>query len=222
MPFFPQVYLSPEANFLSLLADLDVPQRQQQKSCAPRVQYRRQRQETFTPRFDITETEQAYELFGELPGIEQKDLEIEFSDAQTLIIKGKTERSASTTNEVVTPAPAQESETEKYDDASSQKSHTATVEDDYDEADTPLAPTPATTAANTVEPREQQQAETPKSEEPKSKYWVSERQVGSFARSFSFSQRIEQDEVQASLHNGILHLVVPKSVKSKRVAVSVL
>jgi len=216
MPFFPQAYLSPEANFLSLLAELDAPQHESQKACGPRGRCNPQRQQTFTPRFDVTETEQAYELFGELAGLEQKDLEIEFSDAQTLVIKGQTERSASTTGAVATPAPAaQEPET------SSKKSHDATVEDEYDETDTPLAATPATTATATSSPQEEQKVEAPKAE-PKAKLWVSERRVGSFARSFSFSQRIEQDGVQASLKNGVLHLVVPKSVKSRRVAVSVL
>ncbi|KAH6667385.1 hypothetical protein B0J14DRAFT_449055, partial [Halenospora varia] len=47
----------------------------------------------FSPKFDVKETPQAYELYGELPGIEQKDVEIEFTDQQTLTIKGCTEHS---------------------------------------------------------------------------------------------------------------------------------
>ena len=47
----------------------------------------------FTPKFDLKETAQAYELYVELPGIEQKDVEIEFTDQQTLSIKGRTEHS---------------------------------------------------------------------------------------------------------------------------------
>ncbi len=37
---------------------------------------------TFNPKFDVKEVADAYELHGELPGIEQKDVEIEFTDAQ--------------------------------------------------------------------------------------------------------------------------------------------
>jgi HSP20 family protein len=85
MPFFRPAYLTPEASFFQLLSELDQPQ---QKQCAPR----HHRPQTFTPRFDVTEVENAYELYGELPGLEQSDVTIEFSDAQTLVIKGKTER----------------------------------------------------------------------------------------------------------------------------------
>jgi HSP20 family protein len=35
----------------------------------------------------------SYELEGELPAIEQKNIEIEFSDKSTLTVRGKTERS---------------------------------------------------------------------------------------------------------------------------------
>ncbi len=46
----------------------------------------------FQPKFDVTESKENYELHGELPGIEQKDVNIEFTDAQTLVIKGQTEQ----------------------------------------------------------------------------------------------------------------------------------
>lgn len=222
MPFFPQAYLSSEAGFLQLLSELDrasSPQPQQKqapcaRSCQPR---RQQKEETFTPRFDVTETPTSYELFGELPGLAQEDLNIEFTDAQTIVIKGKTLRAGTTVPQTKT---AQAPVEEKESDASSEKSYSATVEDDYDEADAPLAPTPATTATVTSETpapaseRKVEQAPTPR-------FWVSERKVGSFARSFSFSQRIEHDGVQAGLKNGVLHVVVPKVTKSGKIAVSV-
>ncbi|PMD24599.1 HSP20-like chaperone [Hyaloscypha hepaticicola] len=168
MPFFRPAYLAPEASFFQLLSELDQPQ---QKQCAPRQQKPR----TFTPRFDVTEIDNAYELYGELPGIEQKDITIEFSDAQTLVIKGKTERQS---DKVEAP---QAEATPAAEDNTSEKSHN---------------PTP--------------------------KYWIAERRVGSFSRSFSFSQRIEHEAVQASLKNGILKVVVPKSQKSGKIAVNVL
>jgi HSP20 family molecular chaperone IbpA len=207
MPFFPQAYLSPETNLFQLLSELDQPQR---KSCGPRYV----RQQTFAPKFDVTEVAEAYELYGELPGLEQSDISIEFTDAQTLVVKGKTERPSTTT-----PAAENvhtEPESSKDAETSSDKHHNATVEDDYDEADTPLA-TPASTATATNDAAPQpQQAET-----PRAKFWVAERKVGEFARSFSFSQRVEQDFVTATLKNGILHVVVPKSQKPKKVAVNV-
>lgn len=47
---------------------------------------------SFSPRFDVRESEDAYYLDGELPGIAQKDIDIEFADPQTLVVKGRTER----------------------------------------------------------------------------------------------------------------------------------
>ena len=46
---------------------------------------------SFNPKFDVKETKQAYELNGELPGIEQKDIVIEWQDSNTISIKGRTE-----------------------------------------------------------------------------------------------------------------------------------
>ena len=58
-------------------------------------------------------------------------------------------------------------------------------------------------------------------QKPKYKYWVSERSVGEFHRSFSFPGRVDTDGVKASLKNGILHVTVPKSVhkESKRIQI---
>lgn len=47
---------------------------------------------SFSPRFDVREADDAYHLDGELPGVAQKDIDIEFSDSQTLVVKGHTER----------------------------------------------------------------------------------------------------------------------------------
>lgn len=42
-------------------------------------------------------------------------------------------------------------------------------------------------------------------------WWVNERVVGSFTRSFSFPSTLEADAIKASYHNGILKVVVPKT-----------
>ncbi|KAJ5490832.1 30 kDa heat shock protein [Penicillium diatomitis] len=46
----------------------------------------------FAPKFDVRESESAFHLDGELPGIAQEDINIEFTDPQTLVVKGRTER----------------------------------------------------------------------------------------------------------------------------------
>ncbi|KAF2669642.1 heat shock protein 30 [Microthyrium microscopicum] len=151
------------------------------------------------PRFDVKETQEAYELTGELPGIEQEAVSIEWSDFTTLSIKGHTAESSSTTNS------ATETEAEVSDNASttsedSTSYHAPTVEDEgADEKTTTAVAEPATPA------------ETVKAEAPKPKVWINERYYGSFHRTFKFPQRVEQDEVKASLKNGVLSIVVPKS-----------
>lgn len=230
MPFFPQAYL-PEAALIQLLSELDQApqQKQQQQQQHPACIRRVQRPQTFKPRFDVTETNEAYELYGEVPGLQQQDLDIQFADAQTLIIKGKTERALNSHTPAAAAVPELEPEqATQADDTASEKSHSATVEDDYDEADTPLA-TPASTSSTPTAAEKGKAPESSSSssaataqEAPRAKYWVAERKVGEFARSFAFEQRIEQDFVTASLQNGILSVVVPKSLKNKKVTVSVL
>ncbi|KAJ8097438.1 HSP20-like chaperone [Lipomyces tetrasporus] len=48
---------------------------------------------TFTPSFDVKETDKAFLLEGELPGVEKDNLDIEFLDNNTLRVKGHVERS---------------------------------------------------------------------------------------------------------------------------------
>lgn len=45
----------------------------------------------WAPYFDVKETKDAYKLEGELPGLEQKDISIEFADNNTLTIRGHIE-----------------------------------------------------------------------------------------------------------------------------------
>jgi HSP20 family molecular chaperone IbpA len=39
----------------------------------------------FTPKFDIQEHKNSYSLHGELPGVERKDVEIEFTDPKVIV-----------------------------------------------------------------------------------------------------------------------------------------
>lgn len=51
--------------------------------------------------------------------------------------------------------------------------------------------------------------------ENRPKYWVSERSVGEFSRSFSFPGPVDIDRVKASLEHGILKVIVPKREKKQ-------
>ncbi|KXL47775.1 hypothetical protein M433DRAFT_155769 [Acidomyces richmondensis BFW] len=160
----------------------------------------------FQPRFDVKETEQAYELHGELPGVEQKNIEVEFTDPQTLRIGGWTEY---VREEGERPAALEGGKTQ---DKIEGGYHKPTVEEDE--------------TATTQSGKEKQMAkgstkEQAKQEEPKAKYWISERATGSFSRQFSFPQPVDSDAVKASLKNGILSVIVPKksAPTSKRITV---
>ena len=140
--------------------------------------------QSFTPRFDVKEDKDAYHLEGEMPGIAQKDIEIEFSDDQTLTVKGRSERyteSGEKPKQINAPA------SEKQNGQESQSTEVATQNNEKGVA---------------------------KSDGPT--YWMAERSIGEFKRSFSFPQRVDQDSVKASLKNGILSIVVPKHQKPKK------
>lgn len=162
---------------------------------------------TFNPKFDVKETEASYELHGELPGIEQKDVELEFTDAQTLSIRGRSERSyqSGTPPDHLLGAGKEQG---RITSAEESEHHTqprkASVADEDEEK--------AREAGQAVEKSDKSQK---KAEQPKEKFWVSERSVGEFARSFHFPSRIDQDAVKASMKNGILSIVVPKAQERK-------
>lgn len=178
---------------------------------------RQQARRTFTPRFDVREVGAAYELQGELPGIEQKDLDVEFLDERTLVIRGRTCTESTTTNEAPEAAEAAEPtkavDNEAANDNVSEKSanyQKARVEDDYVDAgaESEAAEGAKTSSSTTAEVAPT--VETKKAVEPSSKYWVSERSIGEFERRFSFPRGLSLENAKASLRNGILSVVVPK------------
>jgi len=169
------------------------------------------------PKFDVREVADAYELHGELPGTSKENVVIEFTEPQTLVIRGKSVRTYSAgtppTGQVeATAVSGAIKETEE-----SKNNHHATVEDEADsearesgsEADTP-ATTPKLEKKEAAKPAD------------KAKYWLTERSIGEFARSFNFPARVEQDEVSANFKDGILTIVVPKAKKheARRIVVN--
>jgi len=144
---------------------------------------------SFQPKFDVREEKDSYVLHGELPGIDQKDIDISFADSQTIVIKGRVERE----HHSGTPAVEGNGEQKKIE------SHKPTVEDDPEET-------------VKAKPTSNEVAHHDKHKKAQYKYWVTERSIGEFHRSFTFPQRVDQDAVKASLKNGILSLTVPKAV----------
>lgn len=160
---------------------------------------------SFNPRFDVKETAEGYTLEGELPGVEQKDVTVEWTDTNTLSIKGRSEnrREEGTRPSAVEAAPEKAQIT--ADAESNGSYHKATVEDEAGtvETNSTAEATPAASEAATETTEQPQQSQ--------SRWWVSERSVGEFSRTFNFPNRVDQENVKASLKNGILSIVVPKA-----------
>jgi HSP20 family protein len=151
------------------------------------------RSSVFTPKFDVKETKEGYELHGELPGVEQKNINIEWTDNNTLTISGRHEH---VREEGQRPQGFIENGQEQKN-----LEHQPTVEDE---------PTQTEGKSSEIAKSSEQQV-SKQDDKPKSRYWVSERSVGEFHRSFAFPSRVDQDAVKASLKNGILSIAIPKA-----------
>jgi len=163
----------------------------------------------FTPSFDVKETKDSYILDGELPGIADKsNLDIQFVDPQTLVIKGRIERSSSSGNDQADAATTNTNSAATPADTPNEKPRKPTVEDEAD-AETSSVNSEKNTET-TVEKSGSNTVAQNNNNNNGHRYWVQERMVGEFQRSFSFPHNIDQDAVKASLKDGILSVVVPK------------
>lgn len=215
--------------------------------CQPKQQ-RSPRPRVFNPRFDIRETETAYELHGELPGISKENVNIEFTEPQTMAIRGRVERTFSAGTPpaeaaAAVAAPEKAAVTDSNDDAASVTStgsHTpagsvsgrqASVSDEETEAARERGEEDFTIISNGTE---EKKAPAPankdipapatkptKPTKPTERFWRQERSVGEFHRQFVFSERIDENGVTASLNNGILQVNVPKvKLETRRIAIN--
>lgn len=149
----------------------------------------------FSPNFDIHETDSAYVLEGELPGLGDKSkINIEFTDDNTLLVRGNIEKSIHKTLPSSEPRALEGS-------------------------------TPVDADTNTeVQVVERAKGSQKAVGKPTGGYrcWVSERTVGEFQRSFSLPGAVDINAVKASLENGLLKIIVPKRevVKGKKIEIS--
>ncbi|KAI3396689.1 hypothetical protein diail_11797 [Diaporthe ilicicola] len=218
MSLFPRSYFAPESSFtplFRLLDDYDNYSREvstQQGQGNRQVGRRAAPLPSFTPRFDVKELEGSYELHGELPGIEKDNIHIEFTDDSTIIISGRVERHYSSGTPPSEDGSVQASGaiTEGGEKEHS-NSHKATVEDEDAEKARQQG-----TSTEVTKARQQQEVQ-----KPAERFWVSERSVGSFHRTFSFPSRIDQESVTANLNNGVLSINVPKAKRQegRRIAI---
>jgi HSP20 family molecular chaperone IbpA len=201
MSLFQRNFYTPEASFtplFRLLEDFDNYSRQDNGTGSGR----RTGLAHWQPKFDVRETDAAYELHGELPGISKENVDIEFTDSQTLVVKGKVER---TYTSGTPPAGALEG-----------NSNAGAITDGKDKPKKPTVED-ATEDGKPVAAKEGEGENANNSEEKKpadsAKYWLTERSVGQFSRTFSFPTRVDQDNVSANFKDGILSITVPKVAK---------
>jgi HSP20 family protein len=173
----------------------------------------------FAPRFNVNEAHDFYQLEGELPGLEQEDISVEFTGENTLTVSG---RVGSKKPAAAPAAETASTEAAPAEDAASEtSSKKATVEDDHEGEWTDVA-TPATEAGpSTAAPKAPETPAQSEAKQPESKTWVSERFAGEFSRSFSFADRVDQEAVTARLNNGILTVIVPKAAKPENRKISI-
>ncbi|KAH6986706.1 HSP20-like chaperone [Ilyonectria destructans] len=156
------------------------------------------------PNFDIRETEHAYELHGEFPGTKKEN---------TVRVHGKTTRSYTSETPVTSPAEEPKaSDAVTNDSDEKRKPYQPTVEDEFEHVSGEDAD--AASDPEEVKPKESDiVSPVPTKPAEKAKYWITERSVGQFSRSFYFSTRVNQDAVTANFDNGILTIVAPKVKK---------
>ncbi|KAG5985011.1 hypothetical protein E4U55_002118 [Claviceps digitariae] len=220
MAFFPRAFYDDSSSFTPLFRLLDDFDNYSRQSGATQQGSKRSGAGAFwQPKFDVRETPENYELHGELPGMNKDNVHIEFIDPQSLIVRGRAERSytSGTPPAGLIEEPADKAAiTEGGEGASS---HKATVEDANEGQDQSAA-----TEGNKqqVEKADKKQHQHKRHEDHGVKYWLSERSVGEFSRTFNFPSPVDQDAVSASFKDGILNILVPKSKKqgTRRVAIN--
>lgn len=201
MSLFPRGFYDSDPSFTPLFRLLDEFDNysREARGNQEKPRHRRHPLNNFNPKFDVRETDAAYELHGELPGVDRDKIQIEFTDPQSVVIRGRTER----TYTAGTPPAALLEEGTPTGGAITEKGEgNASPKDANNGGD---------------QSRNQENTKV-----PFEKFWVQERSVGEFARTFSFPSRVDQDAVSASLNNGILSLVVPKAKKqqARRIAIN--
>lgn len=187
---------------------------------------------SFSPKFDLRETDTAFELRGDLPGVDKDQVQIEFADEHTLTIRGRVEREwSSSSNDTSNDNNNNNNDKKdgKNNNAEATSKSSSGKEDKHDTGSGSNGNTNTDAAASkgTVQQQQQGQGQT--------KYWITERSVGEFSRSFRLTGHhghshhnhyshvddeveIDHDGVTAKLDNGVLSVVVPKVVRERKQA----
>ncbi|KAK1828686.1 HSP20-like chaperone [Podospora conica] len=151
------------------------------------------------PRFDIRETREAYELYGEMPGTDRKDVHVELTGQNTLLIWGHVDRGYD--------APVagragggQGKKKGKKGGGGKEEGEEGKKEEDGGKKDD----------GGKKEDGGGGEGKKEEGGEP-IRFLMRERFVGDFEREFAFPGPLQEFDISASLENGILKVTVPKA-----------
>ncbi|KAK5096738.1 hypothetical protein LTR70_002893 [Exophiala xenobiotica] len=159
---------------------------------------------TLAPKFDIKEIQNEFILEGELPGVEKKDISLNFVDDNTLVLKTRTEK---VREEGAIPQGPVEGEGERQ----AGDVHMSAASQDATQANEAQAQ--GQDRANDTAIATQNQNKEVSQPAPAPQYHLTERSIGTFQRVFSLPGELKHAEVKASLKNGVLTVTVPKIVQ---------
>jgi HSP20 family protein len=142
-----------------------------------------------TNRSNAYETPKEYKVEIEVPGYQKSEISIEYGhDGKSITVSGETVKSFEEVH------------------ANDEEPKPVTVEDVPEAGEKETSATKSTAVAETSKSKEVGAPAAPK-------YWVSERSVGSFSRSFTLPAGLDLGEATASLEHGVLTIVIPKTTK---------
>jgi HSP20 family molecular chaperone IbpA len=232
---------TPVSPLLSLMNDLETisrPRRNRDVCYVYRTPVPAPAPRPWQPRFNAQETANVYLIRGELPGVDKEHINIEFPEPQKMVITGKLVESTKQATVEPQPAPqtvAQPAEetpapatsrpvSPVSDGARSRASYQAYVEDSDENDDFDVvsefshtekeSEERAATPASSEEPKEQPATVAPPAPAaPAPQPEPTERIIGQFSRTYTFSTPVDPDFVTADLKDGFLTIVVPKPTK---------
>lgn len=156
---------------------------------------------TRAPKVDIKETDKAYIIEGELPGVERKDIKLDWVDDSTLVLK-----SESRTEKVSQPQLEGSQAQGRIEGGDAKTSNDVQMSGANKDA------APAADGEKSVTTTNASQ-DVAKPTEKKPIHHLTERSFSSYQRVFHFPGEVKHDDVKANLKNGVLTVTVPKVVK---------
>jgi HSP20 family molecular chaperone IbpA len=169
--------------------------------------HRRSRhRDLLAPDFDVRETEGAYFLEGEFPGIADKDsIKLEWVDGRTLSIDARIAK-VDLSQEWGVPPNVQHAPPTATGERPPKEKGESSASGAANEGN-------ATAATTSVESEPKPDGEHHKG--PQVRDWLCERRTGHYQRTFTFPAEVDISGVKARLGQGLLRVMVPKVKESE-------